>query len=270
MQSHLPETQYASVAARLDYGAVLPYDAHGARVWIKKAGRSKVTVWHHLQIALSMVIPSPILRPTASRGGATVLHGEAGRFRVFAQKGFYVPAILEQGNDYIVSADMQCDIKTYFKHIPVEERRTQCLPVLRKAVCELARLHDAGLVHGRPYLRDLVYDPDGDRIGFLDLEENPLDVMAFDHACARDIWLFLCSAVPYTGEDSQVIEGLYRTYLQSREIAGLVPLTALVRVLFWPCALVQKMAYVHIGKDVRHVIVVNNGLARNFKDRRLP
>ena len=66
-----------------------------------------------------------------------------------------------------------------------------------KAGQALARLHAAGLHHGRPALRDIAYDKEAGTITFLDWEnekkfvEAPapvLDLFLFLHSCFREEW----------------------------------------------------------------------------------
>ncbi|WP_296901424.1 hypothetical protein [uncultured Megasphaera sp.] len=61
----------------------------------------------------------------------------------------------------------------------------------------LAKLHAAGLHHGRPALRDIAYDKDADKITFLDWENEQhfvsapaqvLDLFLFLHSCFREEW----------------------------------------------------------------------------------
>ena len=66
-----------------------------------------------------------------------------------------------------------------------------------KAGQGLARLHAAGLHHGRPALRDIAYDTDAGTITFLDWENEKkfvdapapvLDLFLFLHSCFREEW----------------------------------------------------------------------------------
>lgn len=59
----------------------------------------------------------------------------------------------------------------------------------------LGRLHEAGFTHGRPVLRDIVYNPQSDSVQFLDweneysinwLDQKRLDVLLFVHGYFRE------------------------------------------------------------------------------------
>ena len=80
--------------------------------------------------------------------------------------GMPVPPIVDEGPDYFVTPDAGPSLAALcrspdFTH---EERRT----ALAQAARTLHRLHEAGLAHGRPNLRDFLWD--GQRITLIDLE----------------------------------------------------------------------------------------------------
>lgn len=82
--------------------------------------------------------------------------------------------------DYMVTEDGGMTVKSWLdRDIPEEEKRK----ILRRAGTALCRLHRAGVVHGRPALRDITCR-DG-RISFLDWENrlysrNPEEQKAID------------------------------------------------------------------------------------------
>ena len=61
---------------------------------------------------------------------------------------------------------------------------------------ELGRVHRLGLCHGRPHPRDMFIA--ADRIGFLDFEESPAEVMPLAVAQARDMMLFILTTSDVT------------------------------------------------------------------------
>lgn len=71
------------------------------------------------------------------------------------------------------------------------------LEAFHKAGIALAKLHEAGLHHGRPALRDIAYDKDQDKITFLDWENEKrfiradprvIDFVLFIHSMFREKW----------------------------------------------------------------------------------
>lgn len=251
---------YADIASQMAPGTVGKVSRGARAVWIKRASQDKSKIWHGMQYLCSFVVLNPIVRPTVSAGGVESLAAEAARLEAFADAGIYVPNILQRGEDFLVLSDAGVELKSHLSALG-NEQHAQRTALLKRAVKELARLHDAGFVHGRPHLKDMVYDRGRNMIGFLDLEEDPLAVMPAEHAQSRDIWLFLCSAARYLKAGPQEVEALYTLYLSERGMPPLRPLRGLVRLLAPLCWVVRRLAYNHVGKDVRHVILVNEALA---------
>lgn len=78
-----------------------------------------------------------------------------------------VPDMPVLAPDYMVTRDGGMTVKDWLdRDIPEEEKRD----ILRRTGAALCRLHRAGIVHGRPALRDIVFR-DG-RISFLDWENR--------------------------------------------------------------------------------------------------
>ncbi len=255
--------RYYDFANSLSAGDVCRTEMYGTVVWIKKISFSKQTIWHVLQKVCSTILRAPILRPTVLiAGGEVALKDQADRIRAYADSGFHVPEIIEQGTDFLVLSDLGVTLQMYLNTLQKTHKSQESEELLLRAACEIARLHNAGYAHGRPHLKDLVYDETRDLIGFLDLEENPLSVMPQECAYARDMWLFLCSAARYADEDEDLIKRLYQAYLTKRGLTAQPSIAGLVKLLAVPCKLVEMIAYKHVGKDVRHVIQVNKALAQ--------
>ncbi len=241
---------------------VIEQNHEGQRIWVKQAVGSKSKAWHRVQAAFSKVIRNPMLRPTVLQCGRSGLREEAARIRRFYEAGFHVPQILDQCEQYIVLSDLGGTLERHLKNLRRDGKLEECKPLLLSAVRELARLHKAGLVHGRPHVKDLVYSADnGGRIGFLDLEEDPQAVMPFDCACSRDIWLLLCSSVPYLNDEGAYIETMFDAYQQESGMSPSPFLRKLLRALSPLCKLARTLErYMHVGKDVRNAAIVNERL----------
>lgn len=252
---------YLKLAADMAPGQVRKAEVGGRVVWIKKASRSKIRIWHKMQYLCSCVFLNPIIRSTVSAGGPKSLAAEALRIAAVAAAGFHVPDILGQGEDFMVLSDAGAELKSYLSGLG-DEGQEKRHALLEQASVALAQLHEAGFVHGRPHLKDMVYDESRDVVGFIDLEEDPLAVMPPAHAQSRDIWLFLCSSMRYLKVEPERMDALYKTYLRTRSIKPLRPLRRLTKLLAPFCWIVRRLAYERVGKDVRHVILVNERLGR--------
>jgi hypothetical protein len=234
-------------------------ELEGRRIWIKKTVPPKARIWHGLQKLIAFLLRRPILRSTVSEGGGGSLHMEAARLAEFRAKGFHVPEVLAVSDEMLVLTDAGPQLREVLDKTEDEAQR---LALLKKAVAELARLHAARMVHGRPYMRDMTVE--GGRIGFLDLEENPLRVMPLRAGQARDIWIFLSAAcryarvpgpVPAYRED--VIKAVFAEYAAAALPETLAELGSFVRFLEPLGRLLQNHLWQQIGTDARQSVFTN-------------
>ena len=102
------------------------------------------------------------------------------------------PEIVLLQDDYFVMKAVGKTLQGVAKEAPWADCR---LEAYRKAGESLARLHECGLHHGRPALRDIAYDKETDRVTFLDWENEKkfidadprvLDLFLFIHSCFRE------------------------------------------------------------------------------------
>ncbi|MFD2236258.1 hypothetical protein [Aureimonas populi] len=215
----------------------------GRAYWAKRPGTAEGGRWHAAQALLSRTLPLPILRPTVSRGGDAAAGGEAQRIEAFRRAGFHVPDIAARAPGLLILSDIGPNLGTVRQHLSAEAFGQ----VLRMAAETLGRAHAAGLVHGRPSLRDLTYD--GRAIGFLDFEEDPRAVMPLASAQARDLWLFFCqlAAAGVRPEAQGAALVAYRPFLTPEVQAALRPLLTLVA---GAGRLVMPLARPFAGRDL--------------------
>ena len=236
----------------------------GARIWVKKSSPSKRTFWHALQGVCASILRQPILSVTAIKGGTNSIQLEAGRIEIFREKGVIVPKLYAVDDHMMVLSHLGDSLAKILDEHKNPVYRKQ---ILMKAVTALAALHAQGLAHGKPYLRDMTL-ADG-QVGFIDLEENPLDAMPLAEAQARDLWLFLCAAAKYArlpedkySYDPAVITALFGTY---KAVGNRDTLNALKRFVQFlkPIGylLEKKPLWRLIGSDARRAVFVNGLLS---------
>jgi len=123
----------------------------GRMVWIKLALRKS------LRIQISKGLPRALL----AREGALL--------RGMAARGAPVPPILAQGDDYLVLADCGRVLTDHMDECQNDPQRAARL--MTSVGQALARLHDLGCTHGRPYIRDILIGADG-AVTFTDMERG--------------------------------------------------------------------------------------------------
>ena len=212
----------------------------GRRVWLKKAVPPKATHWTRLQGFVSFIMPLSILRPTSSPGGAEGLRIEAWRIGEFRRAGFPAPEVLAMTDGWLVLEDLGDMVERKL------QKDTSLSPdAITDIICDcaeaVAKLHKAGLAHGRAKLNDMTLMKDG-TIGFIDFEED-IDAGGIPpHALkARDLWLFLCTVAHFEKQCPGIIEEAYESYLEIyrdekvlRALKKLLRLFSPLRYILWP------------------------------------
>ncbi|QDH70518.1 BUD32 family EKC/KEOPS complex subunit [Marilutibacter alkalisoli] len=123
------------------------------------------------------------LRPPPHHAGDAARRTEQRRLQELASSRVNVPRVLGEGNSFLVLSDMGDTLSSLLKKADVAEAER----LLAAAVRAIAEVHRAGLYLGQPLARNITIDGQG-RVGFLDFEEDPGEVMSIVQAQARD-WL---------------------------------------------------------------------------------
>lgn len=199
-------------------------DRNGLTCWIKRPERERRSIFYSLHRLIARHLP-PLLKPTNSAGGMTALRQEAERLQMFAGAGFPVPEVLESADDHILLSDCGEQLRIVLDQADEDEKRR----LIRRTSELLNRLFRAGLVHGRPHIRDFAVDEATEIISLLDLEEDPLSAMDLQAAIVRDAWLYLGS-LSHVTDDSELLlaeaavlfDGLPDTAVLAQEIRFLL------------------------------------------------
>lgn len=217
----------------------------GQSAWIKRpeAARSSRFTGIHRLIARALPLA---LAPTNASGGMDALRTEAARLHTFGDAGLPVPAVLAVADDHIVLADAGAQLRRYLSNLHDDAARRR---IMATAAQLLARVHRAGLAHGRPFLRDMALR-DG-AIALLDLEENPAARMPLADAQARDVWLLMMSCAEFCDDPMADLPPLLDAYLVMAPAEVPARLSALARSLR-PFRAVMGLTRAHrLGQDAR-------------------
>lgn len=230
-------------------------------IWLKRRPESKETIWHRLLHYLTYIVPLPIIYPTVVTDGAQSLQDEALRLRIFAMRNIDVPAVLDVQPDYLVTSDVGGTMQKYLEELTTAEDKYR---LLIKAMAALSQLHQAGLCHGRPFLRDMTYL--NEQVFFIDLEEDPLKVMSLAEAQARDLWLFLNSVAKQCKNEPRLVHDLFECYLLDAHIETIAALKKMV-LLIKPLRFFMEYSLLLAikSRDLHCAVLVNKVLERYFK-----
>lgn len=161
----------------------------GRPAWHKRYGggnrrlRLKLLDWVVLGLGV------PVLRPPPRHSGDAARRVEQRRLQELRASGVHVPQMLAAGDGFLVLGDMGSTLAGRLKQVDPD----QAGQLLSAAAQAVAGVHAAGLYLGQPLARNITLDEAG-RIGFLDFEEDPGEVLSIAQAQARD-WLVFAAGL---------------------------------------------------------------------------
>ncbi|UYC11156.1 serine/threonine protein phosphatase [Xanthomonas sp. CFBP 8445] len=181
----------------------------GQRVWLKQYGmQSRRLALAALRLVARCLHLHP-LRPPPHHGGERARQVEARRLAELRGQAVHVPDVLGGGHAALVISDNGQSLAHCLRQAQHAPRRLDAL--VAAAVAAIAAAHRRGAYLGQPLPRNMTYD--GACVGFLDFEEDPLEVMTLEQAQARDWLLFGYGVAKYYDTRPQALAGLMRAAL---------------------------------------------------------
>jgi tRNA A-37 threonylcarbamoyl transferase component Bud32 len=156
----------------------------GQRAWLKQYSEGSRAVALGLLTFIANRFQLDALRPPPHRGGDAARETEARRLAELLAQGVNVPHVIGSGHAALVLGDNGSSFNTCLRQADDAGRDT----LVSAAMQAIASAHRKGAYFGQPLPRNLTWD--GRQIGFIDFEEDPLEVMDLAHAQARDWLLF--------------------------------------------------------------------------------
>ena len=121
--------------------------------------------------------------------------------------------MLAQGDDCLLLSDMGQTLAERLRRSRPEEARV----LVSRAVEAIAAVHARGGYLGAPVARNLTVDAQG-RIGFIDFEEDPGEVMPLADAQARDWLVFSAGVSRHVPFDEHELAGLLAAGLRGERL----------------------------------------------------
>ncbi len=230
-------------------------------VWIKRAAAKSLHIGHYLQWIATIGLPGTIYRPSRPEHGDAATRGEAGRIRAFQARGVATPEILHQGAGAMVLSDVGPTIERQMDEVRRAGDADGHDALLLVFAEGMARLAEAGLVHGRPHPRDC-FVRDG-RLGFMDLEQDPLAGMGLENAQARDT-LFAFGFICDLAMRPQTPDRAFDAWIGAAPAATVAALGRALRQLRQVSWLARQVPRGLAGSDLRRFVASTSYLGRKF------
>lgn len=192
LQSHADLEQYAAELKRAG-GRIQPVVWAGAPAWLKLSEPQPPAWRYQLLAGMARLVRQPALQPVRPSGGAEGLRNEARRIEALSAAGVHVPALLAQGEEWLLIGDLgRTTLESRIRGAESGERLTRW----RLGADYLSRVHRADQYLSQAFARNLVWSPETG-LGAIDFEDDPATTMSLPHAQIRDWLPYLFSTAIY-------------------------------------------------------------------------
>lgn len=181
---------------------VEPIVIEGQRAWLKQYGQGSRALALGLLNMVARRFHLDALRPPPHRGGDAARDTEARRLGELQAQGVNVPPVIGSGRAALVLADNGQSFNVCLRQAD-EAGRDRLVAAALQAI---AQAHARGAYFGQPLPRNLTWD--GEQVGFIDFEEDPLEVMDLAQAQARDWLMFGYGVARYYAERPQQLQAM--------------------------------------------------------------
>ena len=181
----------------------------GKKIWVKQAEPVRNVSWLRFARRACLLFGLGILQPSADPDGRRALHFETGRLRRLSARGIRVPEVFAAGDGWLALTDCGDNLIDVLggAEVPVQAAQT----ILSSAAENLAALHALGMHHGRPALKDMVWD--GQEVTLLDFEDGIIMGLSREKRILRDLLIFMQSIFKEMGHDGPLLAtGAFAVY----------------------------------------------------------
>ncbi|KAF1013746.1 MAG: hypothetical protein GAK31_02752 [Stenotrophomonas maltophilia] len=181
---------------------VEPIVIEGQRAWLKQYGQGGRALALGLLNFVAHRFQLDALRPPPHPGGDAACKTEERRLRELHAQGVNVPEVIGSGHAALVIGDNGSSFNTCLRQAD-EAGRDRLVAAAMRA---LAEAHNRGAYFGQPLPRNLTWD--GQNVGFIDFEEDPLEVMDLAEAQARDWLMFGYGVAKYYADRPEHLQAM--------------------------------------------------------------
>jgi tRNA A-37 threonylcarbamoyl transferase component Bud32 len=238
---------------------IAPIELPGRRVWIKRFDIEPLAFAKRLHWLVSPALYPPFLRGSEPALGEAGVERESLRIFAFRAAGFRTPDILYRNGAMLILSDVSPVLTHELAAASGDRRQT----LLLKLFTSLGRMHGAGLVHGRPHLRDMSLN--NGEICFFDFEEAPETTMPLADAQARDLWLVMLPVVALE-PDEKKCRALLQAWLDTAPVEAVCALARFISFVRPLLALARLLPQAVQGGDVRRFLGAARFLAGSISD----
>ena len=179
---------YVAALRAANPSRVHPFDFAGSAYWLKQQDVPQPALAGWLGSLLVRLTRNPLYAPASTRGPLAIPE-EVQRLRQLADKGMPVPEVVATGGNWFVLPDLGKSLRQILEQGDTDSAMRHRFLVAAGET--LGTIHTQGLWHGKATVRDMIWD--GERIWFVDFEENPARFFPPLACQVRDLMFFVYS-----------------------------------------------------------------------------
>lgn len=188
-----------------------PIVIEGQRAWLKQYGDSSRALLLAMLDLFARRLRLGALRPPPHHGGGAARDVESRRLAELHSQDVNVPQVIGRGRASLVLSDTGRSLASCLR----EADEAGCDALVARAIAAIATAHRQGAYFGQPVPRNMTWD--GRSIGFIDFEEDPLEVMDLVQAQARDWLLFGYGVAKYYDRRPEVLQRMLAQALEGAQ-----------------------------------------------------
>jgi hypothetical protein len=231
----------------------------GRRVWLKdyvapsRARRALDGAWN----AMASVLGLGLLRSPPRHAAEMSAQVERRRLEDLAARGVRVPRVLGEGRDVLLLDDLGTALGHELRAGRRAGDTVRIDALVERAFAAIVDVHRRGGYLGQAFARNMTVGEAG--IGFLDFEEDPLEIMPLREAQARDWLMFAAGIANYYDGRAEVLADIMAR-LRPQAAAEVVAEVARIAARLGFLARIAR----RLGADARAFATAVDALRRSF------
>ncbi|QOG11935.1 hypothetical protein [Arcobacter sp. FWKO B] len=226
----------------------------GEKIWIKLPALGEANIWHKVLSLFYKITKNPLLAPTVVTNPKESLAYEASKLQKLTTLNINVPKVILADEEFLALSDCGTPLSLIInsEKYSFEEKAT----IMRKLSLSLANMHNLGIYHSRPALRDITYH--NGEIYFMDFEENLEKVLDTQNAINRDVLIYIHSLYRKVSDQKLIYIALdtYKKNISSIIWTEISKEAQKYNILHF----ILKIIYTFSGKDARAIFQTLNYL----------
>jgi tRNA A-37 threonylcarbamoyl transferase component Bud32 len=180
--------------------------------WLKKSAPARGIFRYYVLNIFSSILSAPLLKAVPQKGGQVALDTESKRIKLLKLNGIIVPNIIAEDSGWLLLENLGDSIIHRMKQNRDDLELVRYL--FKICLTGVKELHLKGQYLSQGFVRNILQINQSDEVGFIDFEDDPLDVLTLEQAQARDLLLFVNSTARFFVKDDDYFNQQIHQFLK--------------------------------------------------------